>query len=529
MEEASGGGRRRLRASTRASTRASESEARAREERTTAQAAGAEERPDTHTSDNRSVAGERNEEGAMEVNVGDGEPPRVVTAAGTTGTSVGSSTGGDMQEHAEAAQLGTRGRSSARKNKQVGPAPPRSTKRKVEPTKQRVGHMRDEEDDALGSEDDVKRTKRRKISSATKQPPWTDGEVKKLQEVMAEGIKYGRENQDSYDEYNKQIAKEHPSWPRRTHNACRGALKRAREGGDKTFKWSEEEVSVAATLHHLKKSAREIRDPLNSKFGKSRRVRSVRAVKEKLLMLPPPQEQGSISTSTDRAAIQDAAKPDQSKRSILTSSRPSWTPEEDKIVREGFKVVPVNFRAIKAALDRHRETQGKIAEERSLQAVRTRVQVLKSGRKINYQRRTTWGDAQDQLVKAVVKKKYTRARAIQYLVRRTGAMRTFIRHRLVLIQREMRSSTVEETSASQPDTQVDADEDNADPKEAEDLRPGRPDAWQESDYYPSDTSGDEDNSDEAMPKPAEIQGAEGWSLSTPSLSESERRSGATVA
>jgi hypothetical protein len=114
-------------------------------------------------------------------------------------------------------------------------------------------------------------------------------------------------------------------------------------------------------------------------------------------MLPPSQEKGSTPTSMDQAAIQDAAKPDQPERSVLTSSRPSCTPEEDNIVRGCFEVVPVNFRAIKVALDRHRETQGQLAEERSLQAIQTRVQVLKSGRKINYQRRTTWGDAHPQI------------------------------------------------------------------------------------------------------------------------------------
>jgi hypothetical protein len=299
MEEASGGGRRELRASTRASTRASESEARAREERTTAHAAGAEERPDDHTSDNQAVAGERADEDIMGMNDGDEEPPRVVTVSGTTGASVGSSTDEGMQEREEAAQLVTRERSSVEKKKrQVGPAPPRGAKRKAEATKRRVGPMRDEEDDVPSAAEDTP-AKKRKVSSAAKQPPWTDDKVKKLQEVMMEGAKRGREKQDSYDEYNKRIAKDHPSWPQRTHNACRGALKRAREGGDKTFKWSEEEVSLATDLHRRKKSARDIRDALNSKFGESRRVRSVRAVKEKLLMLPPSQEERLTPTSTD--------------------------------------------------------------------------------------------------------------------------------------------------------------------------------------------------------------------------------------
>jgi hypothetical protein len=115
-----------------------------------------------------------------------------------------------------------------------------------------------------------------------------------------------------------------------------------------------------------------------------------------------------------------------------------------------FKAVPVNLPAIKAALDRHRETQDQLAEERSFQAIRTRIKVLnKSGKKINYQRCTIWGTTQDQLVKEVVKKTYAQARAIQHLVRRTGAMRTFIRHRLVKSQREMKTAGAGEDVAAQ--------------------------------------------------------------------------------
>jgi hypothetical protein len=169
----------------------------------------------------------------MGVNVGDEEPPRVATVSGTTGASVGSSTDEGMKEREEATQLVTRERSSAEKNKQVEPAPPRGAKRKAEATKRRVGRMRDKEDDTPSAEEDATLTKKRKVSSPTKQPPCTGSEVKKLQEIMVEGIKCWRETQDSYDEYNKRIAKDHPSWPRPTLNACRGALKRACEWGYK--------------------------------------------------------------------------------------------------------------------------------------------------------------------------------------------------------------------------------------------------------------------------------------------------------